>query len=249
MTRPIWMKMLVVVRTLVLAAISIGLLAAATYASVYLMTNEARPSRRKPPPVTPMVEVTRLEAEDAPILIEELGTVIPAVEVNLQAEVSGRIVSKHPEFIEGGIVMADETLLEIDPRDYELDLVSRRAQVETARSELQIEQGQQEVAEREWEILGAELEAGIKDRELALRQPQLRRKQSDLRAAEAEAAQAEIELERTKVRAPFNAIVLRARNKITVAIRSFLCYSMIHDRTSGFRYGNYPALQITGALS
>jgi RND family efflux transporter MFP subunit len=95
-----------------------------------------------------------------------------------------------------------------------------------AESELRTEEGQQSVAEREYELLGETITE--EDKDLVLRQPQLRTAQAALeatkaakkaaeasyeaaRAAKADAElaleQARLDLDRTNIRAPFNAMV------------------------------------------
>jgi RND family efflux transporter MFP subunit len=133
--------------------------------------------------------------------------VVPAREVDLNARVGGEVVWTHPELIEGGIVKKGQILVKLDPEDYELALTGKKANLESAIYDLKAEQGQQEIARSEWELLGLEDKASDLDRELALRQPQLAAKQAHLKAAEAEVRQAELALERTNIKAPFDAVV------------------------------------------
>ena len=136
-----------------------------------------------------------------------MGTVVPATEVELKAQVGGPVIWTSPDLVEGGIVQRGQTLVKIDPIDYELALTAKNALLETAVADLKAEQGKQEVARTEWEILGLGKDATELDRELALRQPQLAQKKAGLGAARAEVRQAELALERTVIRAPFNAII------------------------------------------
>jgi RND family efflux transporter MFP subunit len=79
--------------------------------------------------------------------------------------------------------------------------------VADARYALKLEMGRQEIARREWQLLGGDNPAAAGDAELALRKPHLEKAQSDLVAAEAELEAARLQLARTKIGAPFNAIV------------------------------------------
>jgi RND family efflux transporter MFP subunit len=69
--------------------------------------------------------------------------------------------------------------------------------------------GQQSVAQREYELLGQAIPE--ESRDLVLRGPQLAQARATLAAAEAALDQAKLNLERTSIRAPFNA-TLRSRN-------------------------------------
>jgi RND family efflux transporter MFP subunit len=63
------------------------------------------------------------------------------------------------------------------------------------------------VAKREWELLKGSKPANAIDVELALRKPHLEKARADLAAAEADLDQANLDLARTKISAPFNAII------------------------------------------
>lgn len=84
-------------------------------------------SQLKPPPETnemadvdPLVEVLSLVASDQQFSIASQGTVRPRTETILSAEVSGAIVQISPKFIAGGVFVAGEELLRIDPTNYEV---------------------------------------------------------------------------------------------------------------------------------
>jgi RND family efflux transporter MFP subunit len=190
-----------------LSIAGIVLLAVAGTVAWYMMTHKPRPERRKPVPTVPVVTVQELTLSDYLVVIPAMGTVVPATEVDLKAQVGGPIVWKHPEFVEGGIVEKGQALIKIDPVDYELALTAKRALLETATANLKAEKGKQEVARAEWEILGLGEEATELDLELALRRPQLAEMEASLEAARAEVRQAELALERTVIKAPFNALV------------------------------------------
>ena len=137
------------------------------------------------------------------------GTVIPAREVVLTPEVSGRMVWQSPNLVPGGRVAKGEALLRLDPRDYRLAVQQEKSRVKQAEIDLTLEQGKQEIARQEWERFGD------KQREqraaLALRKPQLARVEAQVRSARIGLERARLALERTTVRAPFNALVTSER--------------------------------------
>ena len=153
-----------------------------------------------------LVQVETVHAEDRTVTVEAMGTVRAARSIALTPRVGGTVIEVAPEFMPGGFFAEGEVMLQLDPTDYQLAVQQREAEVEKARSALDIERGQQEIARQEFEMLGAEIPE--ESRELVLRQPQLRSAQASLAAAENALRQARLDLERTTVRAPFNAVVL-----------------------------------------
>jgi len=168
------------------------------------------PETSKKPPVNirPLVTTQKVHPSSESVMLRAMGTVIPARQMQLKARVSGEIVSIRAEFIEGGMFKKGEDLFQIDPEDYKLAVAQKQSQVVNARYKLKLEQGRQDVAKREWQLLNKETEAKPLDIELSLRKPHLEKAEADLAAAEANLKQANLNLERTKVRAPFNAIII-----------------------------------------
>lgn len=190
-----------------LTVFSIAVLGISAGVSFYMIKNKPKPVRRKPPPAELTVQVRTLNLASHQVSIPVMGTVIPAVQIDLKARVAGEVIWTNPEFVEGGIIRKRDVILKIDPTDYELALVREKAALETAVYEYKVEQGRQEIAKVEWELLGLEEETGEMDQELALRQPHIREKEVKLEAAKARLAQAQLALDRVVVRAPFNAII------------------------------------------
>jgi RND family efflux transporter MFP subunit len=140
--------------------------------------------------------------------LKGFGTVTAERTLELRPQVSGHITSNHPEFREGGRIPSGETLITIDPRDYEFILSAQKASFAEAKAALQLEQGNQIVAEKEWSLLGSSIEASDQQKNLALRKPQLAAKQAALTAAESMVKKAELDLSRTTITAPFDSLVL-----------------------------------------
>jgi RND family efflux transporter MFP subunit len=192
-----------------LAPPAVVLLGVALFA--LLLKSRPRPQRAASEPEAVLVQTQPAIASTQQVKVRALGTVRAAQRVELSPEVSGRVVWQSPELVPGGRLRRGEALLRIDPRDYELAVEERRANVDRANVELQLERGQRVVAERAWELLGedgADTAAGGDARALALRQPQLRAAMVAARAAESGLKRAELNLERTTLRSPFNAVVL-----------------------------------------
>lgn len=159
-------------------------------------------------------------ATDERFQISGFGSVRAARELDVRPEVSGRIVSLHPDLQVGGRILEGEVLLQIDPRDYEIALDAAKAQLARAEFELQLEKGNQRVAEKEWELLKDSVEADKLSEELALRKPQLREKEASFEAAKSQVKRAQLDLDRTSIIAPFPLVVLSEDVEVGLFVNS-----------------------------
>ena len=189
------------------ALLSLLIIALGAMGAIYLVRSAPKAARRPPVKLNPLVSVMTAVPEPQTVVVHAMGTVVPARQLMLKSRVGGQIVGIHAEFTEGGLLRQGDVAVEIDDRDYKLLLAQKQSAVVDARYALKIEEGHQEVARREWELLKDDNPAQQGDADLALRKPHLEKARADLAAAEAELAQARLELERTKIYAPFNAIV------------------------------------------
>lgn len=160
-----------------------------------------KPDPQPHPPAAPAplsVQVVHARPATQTLTVYSQGTVAPRREIDLVAEVSGRISAVDPHFVDGGFVVEGQPLITIDPRDYEVAVTRAEAQLADARQLLATEKGRSLQARREWRDLGnADANA------LFLREPQLAAAEAQARAAEANLEQARINLERTRVSVPF----------------------------------------------
>lgn len=153
-----------------------------------------------------LVEVTAVENGDYQPNIVATGTVQASKNVMLSPRVSGEIIRQYESFTPGGFVEKGDILLQIDPADYRNTLELRESDLQQATAQLDIEQGRQDVARKGYELVDEEL--GDMNEDLVLRQPQLNSVQSQVQAAEAAVNQARLNLQRTTIRAPFDAHIL-----------------------------------------
>lgn len=92
-------------------------------AAFMFMGSQPPPQRKQAAAVVAMpVRTTDVRAETAGLTIEADGVVVPLREVTLAAEVGGRVLRKSEACNEGQFVTAGTPLIEIDPRDYQLDV-------------------------------------------------------------------------------------------------------------------------------
>ena len=153
-----------------------------------------------------LVEVTQAEQGDFHPTIQALGTVTAAQEITLTPRVAGEVVELSAAFDPGGFVRQGDILVRIDEADYRNVLAQRESELQQAISNLEMEQGQSAKAEMDFEQLGKEVPEDR--RSLILREPQLRSAEAAVQSARAAVDQARLDLERTAVRAPFDAQVL-----------------------------------------
>ena len=187
--------------------ISLAVLGAGIGAASYLKNSAPKTKKRPPTKPVQVVRIETVQPSSYQVTIPAMGTVVPDREIILKSQVSGEIIEVHPEFTEGGLFKKDMMMLQIDPEDYQLNLSQKKRAVTDAGYALKLELGHQTVAKREWELLNGTRPAKDMELELALRKPHLDKARADVKAAEADLKKAMLELERTRITAPFNAMV------------------------------------------
>lgn len=185
------------------ALLALGLLIAGGLVSLWVLNSGPAAKERKPKADSVLVEVRPVVFGPGQSLIEAYGTVIPARQVELRSQVSGEVIELGRNLVPGALVGEGELLVGIDQADHSLNLRQAAAELTEAEATLRLEQGNQEVARREYALFGEK--TGTED--LVLRQPQLAAAAARLDAARARRERAQLDLERTKVRAPFAAVV------------------------------------------
>jgi multidrug resistance efflux pump len=113
------------------------------------------------------VQVIPVQQDDCTTKVIADGIVMPAQQVALRPQVMGQIVDVSFDVVPGGIVKAEQKLIEIDHRDYEILVRQRKSDVAKALRDLKVEEGNQAIAKQEYELLGEIISE--EDRELVLR--------------------------------------------------------------------------------
>ncbi len=169
-------------------------------AAWFFIATKKQPEKEPAVFLGPLVEVTTINRADAHMIVEGFGTVQPKTSVQVVPEVAGKIIYLHPNLVNGGFFEADEPLVKVDPRDYEL--ARQRAEASVARAQVKLEQEQAEaaVARSEWKALHPDTEPTSP---LVLREPQIKEAQAELTAAQAELEEAQLNLQRTVVSLPY----------------------------------------------
>ena len=164
--------------------------------------------RAKPRPQAFMVETRTATVGNARAVVSVMGTVAPARQVTLKAQVSGMVKSVSDRFVPGSLVARGENLILLDSADYQVSVKKAQSALANARASLVIEQGSQNIAKEELRLLTEISSQEVSQTDLALRKPQLEQARAKVTSAEADLSQALLDLNRTKIIAPFNAMIL-----------------------------------------
>ena len=183
-----------------------------------LVATGPKAKRQPPAKLARLVAVEPVRLSDETVWLESTATVGPARQVTLQASVTGEVIGVSPRLLPGGRVAEGEVLFTVDPTDYELALAQRKGELARAESKLQLERGQQAVARQDLRLLGDE--APAQSRALALREPQLASAKAELAIARVAVKKAELDLARTRVSAPFGALVLEHQADLGTRVTS-----------------------------
>ena len=171
--------------------------------SVVLVMAGPKVTREETTAPAPLVRVVVAESVAVPLTVSARGTVEPATEAALVAQVAGLIAWVSPSFADGAFFEANDVLVRLEDEDYRLAVERARAEVAFAAMRRVQLVAEADVATEEW----AELGEG-EPPPLVARVPQLGEVDAALASAGASLAQAELDLSRTEVRAPFAGRVL-----------------------------------------
>ncbi len=173
---------------------------------VYWIILSSRPAPQPRPvvvPPAPPVDVLRVEPANHRVWLSSQGIIKPKTDIELVAQVSGRVIAVDEHFASGGVFAADQALVTLEQSDYRIAISQARAELARAQQQLASERGAARQARREWRDLGDE-EANA----LFLRKPQLASAEAGVEAAKAALQKAELDLARTMISAPFSGKVL-----------------------------------------
>ena len=181
--------------TLILCVIVLGVAVAGRFALAAFKTEPAQSARVATPRIISSMVVEQGERR---IDVTTQGQVAPRHQINLVAQVAGEVMKISPSLENGGFFAVNEVLIQIDDRDYKLEVTRADALVAQAELRLNQEAAEAAIAKREWESVGKG-----KASPLTLREPQVKQAKAELGSANAALAKAKLALERTQIRARF----------------------------------------------
>ena len=185
----------------------IAILAAAAGALVLGARMRAEPDKDEAKETGTLVKLQTLTVEAEELQVRAQGTVVPASQVTLHAQVGGNVLFISSKLKPGGRFRKGEVMVRLDQSDYELQIEQSAAKLAQAEHQLIIEQSRKRVAEREWKVMGEDASATPEGRSVALREPQLKVAEAGVASARSADGQAKLQLARTVIRAPFNCFV------------------------------------------
>ncbi|MEP0354167.1 efflux RND transporter periplasmic adaptor subunit [Paraglaciecola sp.] len=148
----------------------------------------------------PTVKVETAVAEDYQVNITSYGEVTPLESTMISSQVSGEVISWHPSFVAGGLVLNGSILFSVEKGTYEAALLQAESDLTVAKANLIEEQARADVAKQEAK--------GNKVSDLYLRKPQLLSAQASVKSAQARLKIAQRDLDNCDIKAPYDALVI-----------------------------------------
>ena len=176
-------------------------LAAALFVSQGLFLSKPKVVRQAPEIKIPLVSVAEVNAESIRIPVQSRGTVAPGTEIQLVSEVSGQVIELSKNFVNGGFFRKGETLVKVDPIEYEVNI--KRAEASRAQAYQAMQQADAERKARA--RVRNDNKSSLASYDIQYRQAKA---QYDATVAELEAAK--LQKARTVIKAPFDGRVRMA---------------------------------------
>ncbi|HKI74899.1 MAG TPA: efflux RND transporter periplasmic adaptor subunit [Pseudomonadales bacterium] len=168
---------------------------------VLLQANKPKPEEKQETARAVSVFVDKVQQSNVDLKVTTSGQVRARTQVDLVAQVGGRVESVSPQFIEGGLIEPNAVLLKIEDTDYRLAL--SQANVQVAQAKLALDQATADADVARKQLRGAKGASA-----LALKKPQIAQARAQLAAAEAALEQAQVNLKRTHISLPFKGRVI-----------------------------------------
>jgi multidrug efflux system membrane fusion protein len=159
----------------------------------YLQKKNAAAAAQPPP--RPVV-VAKVMTKDVPLYLDEIGTCAAYETVQVQAQVSGKIVARH--FQDGADVKQGDLLFNIDPRPYQAALDQAQGQLGQAKSKLVLDQI---TLKRQQDLHARKV---ISPQDLDTAQATVSSDEAMVKTAEGAVAAAQVNLDYCSIRSPIN---------------------------------------------
>jgi RND family efflux transporter MFP subunit len=152
------------------------------------------------------VAVLEIKGAEHAAKISGYGEATPHFSMTLTSQVSGEVVSQAETFEAGCRVTKGTVLLQLEDSDYRSTVAEAESELASARLALLEEQRGAAQAVAEWKNSGL---TGTPDSDLVLHEPQLKAAEAAVSMAVAALESAEKDLSRTRIIAPFDALVVK----------------------------------------
>jgi len=163
--------------------------------------NAAKPAPEKKENAHRVVSlhVDEVKQDQVTISVQTQGEVRPKTEIELIAQISGRVVGISESFAEGSEFAPGTLLAKIDDTDYKLAVIRAEARVAAAKVQVEQELANAKIKQSHWLDKSAKGEPSP----FALNQLQVDEAKANLRAAEADLEEAHLNVARTIISVPF----------------------------------------------
>lgn len=193
-----------VLRTVLRIVIPLAIVAAAVFGFKMLKKSAPEPKKREAKETLTRVPVIEVQPGTYRPPVRTFGTVRPTFETTLTAQVPGRIVEVNPLFRVGNQVPEGTILVTLDQTDYQAAIATQEAILVERRRVSAEEEIRGEQAAADWKASGRDLS---KASEFVLRKPQRAAAEAAIASTQAAIEKAYADLDRTQLRAPFDAVV------------------------------------------
>lgn len=187
--------------------LALGLLFLGLLLMIFLTVTKKPLEKRVQVEHKPLVQVRVFGSGDMQAIVEGQGAVSPLHQGTLSAEVAGTVLKISEDLVAGGTFKRGQELVRLDPAEYKLDVILRKADVQTAEKNLQLAQEESTVAQEEWKRLDLK-NGGDTPPPLVAKKPHLEAASASLEAAKAALDKARLFLKRTSMTAPFDGRVV-----------------------------------------
>jgi len=178
-----------------------AILAGASLVAAVLITNPTQLEEVSPDVQPVTVRVLEAQLESVRLTVKSQGKVQAAQLVNLSTPLAGPVIWVSPALEPGGYIESGQPLLRIDPSDYEIALARSRASVQQAEAEaIYAREDLNRIRDLATESLASKAQLQDAERNNAVMAARLADTEASLK-------QAELDLNRTEIKAPFDAII------------------------------------------
>ena len=160
-----------------------------------ILQHRASEAKAAQPPARPVL-VAKVITKDVPLYLDEIGTCAAYETVQVQAQVSGKIVARN--FQDGADVKKGDLLFTIDPRPYQAALDQAQGQLGQAKSKLVLDQI---TLKRQQELRARNV---ISPQDLDTAQATVKSDEAMVKTAEGAVAAAQVNLDYCNIRSPIN---------------------------------------------
>ncbi|MDA3800469.1 MAG: efflux RND transporter periplasmic adaptor subunit [Kiritimatiellae bacterium] len=198
-------KHFIIVARIVIIAIIIG--GALLISKILIDTKPKNPQRPRKERTT-IATTIPLDKSEKQIFLMTTGIITPDQKLSIYPQVTGKITKMAESFEPGYFIKKGDNIALIDSADYDIALIEAEAKVTEAQYAYDLESGYQSVAKHEWDLFENKDQLNDLEKKLMRRVPHLKKAEAQLMSAKAELDKAKLNVSRTKISAPFNAVVL-----------------------------------------